>query len=101
MSGTAPVVTTSAQAANRIPDALLGAAAVGPVAGGWDAERSTFMVARPLTGADGDAYATWSPTADIIAFESTRDGNPEIYTATIDGATSRRLTAFHIGVKTL
>ena len=47
---------------------------------------------RVATGADGDAYATWSPTADRIAFESTRDGNPEIYAAGLDGSNVLRLT---------
>jgi TolB protein len=44
------------------------------------------------TGADGDAYATWSPAKDVIAFESTRDGNPEIYSAGTDGSDVQRLT---------
>ncbi len=44
------------------------------------------------TGAAGDAYATWSPTADRLAFESTRDGNPEIYVAGVDGSEVARLT---------
>jgi Tol biopolymer transport system component len=44
------------------------------------------------TGASGDAYATWSPTSDTVAFESTRDGNPEIYSANIDGSEISRLT---------
>ena len=44
------------------------------------------------TGADGDAYATWSPADDIVAFESTRDGNPEIYSIRIGGSEAQRLT---------
>ena len=44
------------------------------------------------TGAPGDAYATWSPAADRLAFESTRDGNPEIYAAGVDGSDVVRLT---------
>ena len=61
--------------------------------------RGLFMVSTRTgdetiipTGANGDAYATWSPKSDVIAFESTRDGNPEIYTADIDGRGVARLT---------
>jgi Tol biopolymer transport system component len=32
-------------------------------------------------GADGNRSITWSPDGNDIAFESVRDGNPEIYTA--------------------
>lgn len=48
--------------------------------------------AAVATGAPGDAYATWSPAADRLAFESTRDGNPEIYVAGVDGSDVARLT---------
>ena len=41
---------------------------------------------------NGDAYATWSPRSDHIVFESTRDGNPEIYVAAVDGSGVTRLT---------
>jgi Tol biopolymer transport system component len=34
-------------------------------------------------GADGNRSITWSPDGNYIAFESTRDGNPEIYTARV------------------
>ncbi|MBT5219231.1 MAG: hypothetical protein HOI35_02485 [Woeseia sp.] len=44
------------------------------------------------TGASRDAYATWSPAEDRLAFESTRDGNPEIYAAGVDGSNVVRLT---------
>jgi len=52
-----------------------------------DGSRSTVP-----TGAPGDAYATWSPAANRLAFESTRDGNPEIYVAGVDGSDVVRLT---------
>jgi TolB protein len=34
-------------------------------------------------GADGNSSMTWSPDGNFIAFESVRDGHPEIYTARI------------------
>ncbi|MCP4044729.1 MAG: hypothetical protein GY732_01920 [Gammaproteobacteria bacterium] len=44
------------------------------------------------SGSQGDAYANWSPVRNTLVFESGRDGNPEIYTANIDGTGVRRLT---------
>jgi hypothetical protein len=49
--------------------------------------------ARPITRADGDDRAgSWSPDGTRIAFDSTRDGNTEIYSADIDGGDAVRLT---------
>ena len=47
----------------------------------------------PLSlGAEGNSFLTWSPDGTLIAFESVRDGNLEIYTARIldngDGTSS-------------
>ncbi len=44
------------------------------------------------TGSDNDAYSTWSSSVSKIAFESGRDGNPEIYAMNGDGSGSIRLT---------
>jgi TolB protein len=54
-----------------------------------------------VIGADGSGrrkiaeralYVTWAPDGKRLAFGSTRDGNPEIYTVGADGADLRRLT---------
>jgi len=59
----------------------------------WTHSLSDGSQSPVATGASGDAYATWSPTADRLAFESTRDGNPEIYVAGVDGSNVVRLTS--------
>ena len=41
---------------------------------------------------DPDAEATVSPQGDRSVFTSTRDGDPELYTAKIDGTGLKRLT---------
>ena len=58
----------------------------------WTYSLVDGLQAPVSTGASGDAYATWSPTAERLAFESTRDGNPEIYAANVDGSDIARLT---------
>jgi len=40
----------------------------------------------------GDTNPEWSPDGQQVAFESTRDGDAEIYLARIDGSDQRRLT---------
>ncbi len=46
-----------------------------------------------LTHGGFDDYSpAWHPNSKTIAFVSTRDGNPEIYTMQADGANQRRLT---------
>lgn len=48
---------------------------------------------RPvITESGGGAYATWSPAADQLAYESGSDGDPEIFVAHIDGSEERQLT---------
>ncbi len=44
------------------------------------------------TGSSNDAYSTWSPSVPKLAFESGRDGNPEIYAMNSDGSGLIRLT---------
>ncbi len=64
----------------------------GETRGLWTYALADGSQAPVTTGAAGDAYATWSPAADRLAFESTRDGNPEIYAAGVDGSEVARLT---------
>ena len=54
---------------------------------------------RSLTNAAGsDANPAFSPKGDLIAFESNRDGTPEIYVMKADGTgVPERLTNFSAG----
>lgn len=45
-----------------------------------------------ITGEGYDAEATVSPKGDAIVFTSTRDGDPEVYMAKLDGSGVTRLT---------
>lgn len=47
---------------------------------------------RIETGSAADAYARWSPAGGAIAFESGRDGNPEIYHHDLTSGIATRLT---------
>jgi len=44
------------------------------------------------TGSDADAYGRWARKADLIAYESNRDGNPEIYVTDLETGETARLT---------
>lgn len=44
------------------------------------------------TGSDADAYGRWARRAHLIAYESNRDGNPEIYVTNLETGTTARLT---------
>jgi Tol biopolymer transport system component len=44
------------------------------------------------TGSTADAYGRWARKADLIAYESGRDGNPEIYVTHLDSGETSRLT---------
>ena len=47
---------------------------------------------RVETGSRSDAYARWARQVPMIAYESTRDGNPEIYATRLDSGKTSRLT---------
>ena len=47
---------------------------------------------RRLTRTAADRAPTWSPDGRMIALESYRDGNPEIYLMNADGSGQRNLT---------
>lgn len=47
---------------------------------------------RIETGSTADAYARWARQAPVIAYESTRDGNPEIYVTWLETGKTSRLT---------
>jgi TolB protein len=44
------------------------------------------------TGSTADAYGRWARKADLIAYESGRDGNPEIYVTHLSTGQTNRLT---------
>ena len=44
------------------------------------------------TGSTADAYGRWARKADLIAYESNRDGNPEIYVTHLESGLTTRLT---------
>ena len=44
------------------------------------------------TGSTADAYGRWARSADLIAYESGRDGNPEIYVTHLETGETLRLT---------
>ncbi len=67
-----------------------------PLDGG---ERGLFIVnladgaeKRVETGSSSDAYARWSRSGDAITYESSRDGNPEIYRTELESGKTTRLT---------
>ena len=47
---------------------------------------------RVRTGSSQDAYARWSSSGEVITYESSRDGNPEIYRTDIETGKTIRLT---------
>jgi Tol biopolymer transport system component len=55
-------------------------------------EHTIAVRATDAAGNSGYAERTWSYDGSRIAFESFRDGNPEIYTVEPDGARPQRLT---------
>jgi TolB protein len=44
------------------------------------------------TGSNADAYGRWARKAELIAYESSRDGNPEIYVTHLGTGQTNRLT---------
>jgi Tol biopolymer transport system component len=59
----------------------------------WQMSANGFNPAALTTGTDVENYdPAFSPDGNFIAFVSTRDGNPEIYTMTISGTKVTRLT---------
>ena len=57
--------------------------------GSWE---SGIEESRLTHGGFDDYMPVWHPNSKTIAFVSTRDGNPEIYTMQADGANQSRLT---------
>lgn len=55
-------------------------------------ELATGETERVETGSTADAYGRWARRADLIAYESSRDGNPEIYVTHLDTGATARLT---------
>ena len=47
---------------------------------------------RVQTGSSKDAYARWSESGGAITYESSRDGNPEIYRTDLETGKTTRLT---------
>jgi len=60
-----------------------------PDAGTW---REGVQELRLTQTPEQDISPDWSPDSRALAFVSSRDGNPEIYTMRADGARQRRLT---------
>jgi len=50
------------------------------------------------SGKTSDSGACWSPDGRTIAFLSTRDGAPQIFTIPVDGGEAQVLTALKLGV---
>jgi Tol biopolymer transport system component len=53
---------------------------------------TTGETERVETGSTADAYGRWARRGDLIAYESSRDGNPEIYVTHLDTGATARLT---------
>ena len=49
-------------------------------------------IRRLTNDSDWDWFPSWSPDGQYIAFQSSRDGNYEIYVMDSDGSNPRRLT---------
>jgi TolB protein len=51
---------------------------------------------RLTSAPGGDIAPKWSPNGQKITFQSSRDGNPEIYEMNADGTDQQRLTFNHV-----
>jgi Tol biopolymer transport system component len=51
-----------------------------------------ISIIGPLTTQGNNYFQSWSPDSTRILFQSTRDGNPEIYSMNADGSSQTRLT---------
>lgn len=58
----------------------------------WLIDTDSFERQRITSGQKGDLWASWSPDGEELVFESTRDGNGEIYRVRRDGTGLLRLT---------
>ena len=81
-------------------DVVSRVAAMGLLAGTLILQQGgTGQAQVPAVGSPpGDMGPAWSPTGELIAFDSTRDLKPEIYVMNTDGTAQRQLTTSAVGM---
>ncbi len=64
----------------------------------WIVDTDGSAAPRPLTHSPKhDRHPRWSPDGKWIAFESTRDGDPQVFLLPLDGGEPRKLTTLSTG----